>query len=148
MVLGAGTGDPSNRDCECECECEWEMVDSCLGETVEALRNVADRGECSIEAGGGLPWRGGTDSGEGLFFAVRFKDRAGFNGTGGGFLDWATLDVVETVLDMSLERVIPPPNFASASCTDERRMFDPKVGVPHLELARSVTSRSLLYLSS
>ena len=47
-----------------------------------------------------------------------------------------------------LDRITPPPNFVHASSTDDSSIPDPNVGVPHLELARSIICMSSLYLLS
>lgn len=39
-----------------------------------------------------------------------------------------------------LDLITPPPNFANASSIDDNSILDPKVGVPHRELALSIIS--------
>jgi hypothetical protein len=71
---------------------------------------------------------------------VVISDKAGFNGGGGGGL--AAPKGVDFARNIPLGLAMPPPNLAKASCMDDSRVFDPKVGVPHLELARSMISMS------
>jgi hypothetical protein len=70
---------------------------------------------------------------------VEVSVKAGFKGTGGGSLNAEELDPVTIFVSRDL-RMMPPPNLANASCTEESRRFEPKVGVPQRELARSILS--------
>ena len=100
--------------------------------------DVIQRGEWP---GDGVLWEGGTESGEGLLRTVFFNDNAGFNNSGGG-TGLAPPNGVDFDRDVPFGLTMPPPNLAKASCIDDSRVFDPKVGVPHLELARSIISIS------
>lgn len=99
----------------------------------------------------GLPCKVTTESGEGFAFFLAFPPlpevsvKAGFKGIGGSSLSTDGLDVVTIFVIRDL-RMIPPPNLANASCTEESLKFDPKVGVPQRELARSMASESSLYI--
>lgn len=100
----------------------------------------------------GLAWEGIMESGDGLvFFAfppLPLSNNAGLSGTGGGSFGAAELGVIIPLVIPRDLRVIPPPNLVKASWTEESRMFEPNVGVPHRELARSMTSSSLLFFRS
>ena len=125
---GGGAGEP-----------KWGLKSSCRGDV-----DVSQRGEWP---GDGVPWRGGTESGEGLFRTAFVRDKAGFNGGGGGGL--AVPKGVDFARNAPFGFTVPPENLARASCMDDNRVFEPNVGVPHLELARSMISMSLWrFLSS
>jgi hypothetical protein len=67
------------------------------------------------------------------------KFKAGFKGSGGGSLYTQRLDP-STVFVMRDLRMMPSPNLANDSCTEESLKFEPKVGVPQRELDRPYTS--------
>lgn len=101
------------------------------------------------EDGTGEDWReergerigaGRKDNGDGFFFVVLIKVTAGFrvpgrSGTGGP----APLPLP---MALPFPRITPPPNLDSACAIDGNSILDPKVGVPHLELAASTISCS------
>lgn len=86
---------------------------------------------------GGRTVKGGTDNGDGLFLCVD-----GFS----VFRSMMLFALLAQRADKagSLDLIALPPNFASNEGND---VLDPKVGVPHLEMARPAISRCVFPIS-
>lgn len=103
--------------------CGTKVAWSCLGDTVLVTPGI----------GNGDIDKDGTERGDGFFLRI-----TGGSGTGGlRILDGGT---ARPIMPGPLDLIIPPPNFAIASSTDDNSILDPKVGVPHRELALSIIS--------
>lgn len=92
---------------------------SCRGE----VRGFGE-GDVNVDVDGGA-----KDNGEGFFFTGGVVNITGCFSIL-GFMGMRPIAVRGLTT--------PPPNFAIASLTDGKSILDPNVGVPHLELARSV----------
>ena len=108
---------------------ELECICSLLGDV-----NITQQGRWP---GDGILWEGGTENGEGILWMVVVNNNAGFSNGGGGS---GLANGVDFCWDIPLGLTMPPPNPAKPSCIDDNRVFDPKQGMLHLKLARSIIS--------